>query len=270
MIILYRKGDNMGYINNQTGYRHNILENRSVIKKDMFAIIEPDGLVKNNIYGYENCDISILSSPKLGASFVDYIITVKKDGKNMEGIGNQGEEVFLFVISGQLEVYNSDERMQLISGGYFFSPEGNKLYFENKSINEAKLLLYKRKYVKLKDFSPKTVYGNINDIPYRSFEEMENVFIKDLLPSDFAYDFNFHILCFKSGASHGYLETHIQEHGAYILSGKGMYNLDNDWYMVKKGDYIFMASYCLQGGYGVGQEDFIYIYSKDCNRDVEI
>ena len=99
---------------------------------------------------------------------------------------------------------------------------------------------------------------------------MDNVFIKDLLPSDFAYDFNFHILCFKSEASHGYLETHIQEHGAYILSGKGMYNLDNNWYMVEKDDYIFMASYCIQGGYGVGKDDFIYIYSKDCNRDEEI
>lgn len=47
----------------------------------MFAVITPDGLVKNNIYGYENCDISILSSPKLGASFIDYIITVKDGGK---------------------------------------------------------------------------------------------------------------------------------------------------------------------------------------------
>lgn len=100
----------MGYINNQTGYRQGLLENRSVIKKNMYAIIEPDELVKNNIYGYENCDISILSSPKLGASFIDYIITVKKNGKNIEGIGSDTDEVFLFVIEGQLEVYNSDKK----------------------------------------------------------------------------------------------------------------------------------------------------------------
>ena len=47
-------------------------------------------------------------------------------------------------------------------------------------------------------------------------------------------------------------------------------DLDNNWYMVQKDDYIFMASYCIQGGYGVGKDDFIYIYSKDCNRDEEI
>ena len=46
----------MGYINNQTGCRQGLLENRSVIKKNMYAIIEPDGLVKNNVFGYENCE----------------------------------------------------------------------------------------------------------------------------------------------------------------------------------------------------------------------
>ena len=260
----------MGYINNKTGYRYDILENRSVIKKDMFALIEPDGLVKNNIYGYEFCDISILSSPELGASFVDYIITVKENGKNIFGVNNSEEEVFLFVIKRKIEVYNQEQKALLKSGGYFFSPNNYKLCFENKSNKHVKLLLYKRKYEPLKDFYPKTVIGNINDLAYRNFENMENVFIKDLLPADFAYDFNFHILCFKSGASHSYLETHYQEHGAYILSGMGMYNLDNSWYMVKEGDYIFMASYCLQGGYGVGSDDFIYIYSKDCNRDVKL
>ncbi len=61
----------------------------------------------------------------------------------------------------------------------------------------------------------------------------------------------------------------MQEHGAYILSGAGMYNLDNEWIPVKKGDYIFMAAYVPQAGYAVGQEEFSYIYSKDCNRDVD-
>ena len=241
----------MGYINNNTGYlEHHTLSSRSVIKKNMYALITPDGLVKNNIYGFENCDISILSSPLLGASFTDYIITVKENGRNLCGIGNDSEEIFLFVIEGSLLVYNDNEKAVLTAGGFFFSPASFKLYFQNNSNNNAKILLYKRKYKPLNNLSPKTISGNINNIPYKNFEEMDSVFIKDLLPAnDFAYDFNFHILMFKSGAGHGYLETNIQEHGAYILSGKGMYNLDNKWYGVEKDDYIFMASYCIQGGY---------------------
>ena len=54
----------------------------------------------------------------------------------------------------------------------------------------------------------------------------------------------------------------MQEHGAYILSGAGVYNLDNEWMPVKQGDYIFMGAYVQQAGYAVGQETFSYIYSR--------
>ena len=47
---------------------------------------------------------------------------------------------------------------------------------------------------------------------------------------------NMHILKFKLGASHGYIETHVQEHGMYFLSGKGMYRVDDEWIPVKAGD----------------------------------
>ena len=50
----------MSYLNNQVGYREDLLTTRSVIKKDNYVILEPDGLVKNAIPGYENCDVTIL------------------------------------------------------------------------------------------------------------------------------------------------------------------------------------------------------------------
>ena len=38
-----------------------------------------------------------------------------------------------------------------------------------------------------------------------------------------------------------------------------------------KGDYVFMQAYCPQACYGVGKdEEVTYIYSKDCNRDVQL
>ena len=66
----------MSYLNNQTGYREELLETRSVIKKDNWVLLEPDGLVKNAIPGYENCDVTILASPAMGATFADYLVTV--------------------------------------------------------------------------------------------------------------------------------------------------------------------------------------------------
>lgn len=261
----------MSYLNQVVGYRQDLLMNRSVVKKDKYAVLEPDGLVKNILPGFENCDLTILGSPKLGASFVDYLVTIHADGKNEQGFGEEGIETLLYLLDGSLDVKAGEQSCPLEKGGFIYCPPGTKLYFQNNSGLEAKAFLYKRRYQPLAGHEPYIVTGNTEDMEWTKYEGMEDVLVKDFLPKDIAFDCNFHILSFKPGASHGYIETHIQEHGAYCLSGQGMYNLDNEWVPVKKGDYIFMGSYCLQACYAVGRdENFAYVYSKDCNRDVAL
>ncbi len=259
----------MSYLNNQTGYPKDLLRTRSVVKKNNYVIIEVDGIVKNSIPGYINCDISILGSPAMGASFADYICTVHPEGRN-DKIGGEGIESFLYVVEGKVSVANADKSADLEAGGYMYSPADKPLSFVNRSDRDARLYLYRRRYEALEGYAAYTVLGNINEVPWVKYEGMENCLIKDFLPSakDFGFDMNMHILKFEPGASHGYIETHIQEHGMLFLSGKGMYRLDDEWIPLKKGDYVFMDAYCPQACYGVGDEDFSYIYSKDCNRDV--
>lgn len=262
----------MSYLNNQTGYREDLLTTRSVIKRENYVLLEPDGLVKNSIPGYTDCDVTILGSPALGASFADYLVTARPGGKN-SGIGGDGLETFLYVISGEVTVKNADKEEVLKKGGFIFSPDSKVVSFENTSASDAKLFVYKRRYEKVEGYSAYTVAGNADDLPWIAYEGMENCHIKDFLPAagDFGFDMNMHILKFKLGASHGYIETHIQEHGMYFLSGKGMYRVDDEWIPVKAGDYMFLDAYCPQACYAVGQEEeFIYIYSKDCNRDVAL
>lgn len=262
----------MSYLNNQVGYRDDLLSTRSIIKKENYVLLEPDGLVKNSIPGYVDCDVTILGSPAMGASFADYLVTARTGGKN-EGIGGEGLESFLYVMEGEVTVKNGEEEAVLTEGGYIFSPESVIVSFENTGKTDAKLYVYKRRYDKLEGYSAHTVVGNANDLPWIAYEGMENCYIKDFLPAanNFGFDMNMHILKFHLGASHGYIETHIQEHGMYFLSGKGMYRVDDEWIPVKKGDYMFLDAYCPQACYAVGrEEDFTYIYSKDCNRDVQL
>lgn len=76
----------MSYLNGQVGYRDELLDTRSIVKKDNYVLLEPDGLVKNAIPGYENCDVTILGTPAMGASFADYLVTAHEGGKN-PGLG---------------------------------------------------------------------------------------------------------------------------------------------------------------------------------------
>jgi len=258
----------MGYRNKELGYPQDILSSRAVIKRGNFALIPPNGLVKNVIPGFENCDTTILSSPKIGASFVDYLVTLAPDGKTTKGFGGDGIEVFLYVISGKISAEAGGKTYTIEAGGYIYCPYNETLNFSNNHNDSSELFLYKRRYIPEEGHTPEIICSHVSTLTPIHYEDMENVLIYDFLPKDLAYDMNFHILSFEPGASHGYIETHVQEHGAYILSGEGMYNLDNNWMPVKKGDYIFMGAYSLQAAYAVGKEErFSYIYSKDCNRD---
>jgi len=259
----------MGFRNNATGYPGDILETRAIIKKNNYAVIPPGGLVKNQIPGFENCEITILASPKLGASFVDYLVTLLPGAKNTDGFGEEGIEVFAYVLSGEIWVSDGDLEMMLSAGGYVFVPSHRSLQIENRSGATAEVYLYKRRYQALAERKAKTVIGNSNDLSSVDYEGKTDVQFTTLLPADdLAFDMNFHLLSFEPGASHGYIETHVQEHGALVLEGEGLYYLDNEWIPVKKGDYIFMAAYCPQAGYGIGRKgSFTYLYSKDCNRD---
>ena len=111
----------MSYLNNQVGYRDELLMTRSVVKKENYVLLEPDGLVKNAIPGYENCDVTILGSPAMGATFADYLITVHENGSN-PAFGGEGIESFIYVVEGSITVKNADEEATLTAGGYIYSP----------------------------------------------------------------------------------------------------------------------------------------------------
>lgn len=259
----------MSYRNGQIGYPGAPLASRAVIKKNNYALIPVNGLVKNRIPGFDNCDLTILASPKLGASFVDYLVTMLPGGKNELGFGGDGAETFVYVIDGRVQAGDGEGQYQLEKDGYLYLPPDKKLYLNNTAEGPSELFLYKRRYRPLAGHSPRVIHGHLNQLEVIDYEGMADVKIWNLLPADdLAFDMNFHILSFGPGASHGYVETHVQEHGAIILDGEGLYNLDNEWMTVQKGDYIFMGAYSPQAAYGIGRgECFRYLYSKDCNRD---
>ncbi|MFA6808345.1 MAG: (S)-ureidoglycine aminohydrolase [Eubacteriales bacterium] len=250
-------------------YPNDILSTRSVVKHGKYAVIPPQGLVNNVIPGIENCRVSIVASPKMGASFVQYVIEAQKGGGTTQVFGNQANiETFIYVIDGEGTFKVDGKEYKACGGAYIYSPAGVGLEFNNTSEKVMKVLLYKQIYIPLKGKNTYVYYGNTNDIAYSEYDGMANVFIKDLLPIEIGFDMNMHILAFAPGGSHGFVETHVQEHGAYILEGEGTYLLDGQWMMIKKDDFMWFGPYVAQAAYGVGRSNFTYIYSKDCNRDV--
>jgi len=64
------------------------------------------------------------------------------------------------------------------------------------------------------------------------------------------------------------VETHVMEHGLYMLRGQGMYLLQHDWHECWAGDFIYMAPFCPQFFYATGWSQAAYLLYKNVNRDV--
>lgn len=255
------------------GYPEGNLTTRAVVKPWSYTVIPPEGRVKNVLPFFEGFSTTILASPKYGASFVFYISTVEPGAKTTRTwCAEEGIETFVYFMDGEgeLSVKIGGEEKVLKQGGYAYSPAGIGMDFANKSKETMRILFYKQRYTPIEGYAARTFWGNVNDIQERIYDDMANVFIQDLLPTDLGFDMNFHILSFEPAGCHPFIETHVQEHGAYMLSGQGVYILGDDYVQVQKEDFVWFGPFVQQAVYATGRERLSYIYSKDFNRDADI
>lgn len=256
-------------------YPKDLLTNRSVIKRGEWAVIAPEGRVINVVPGFTDCKMTILASPKLGASFVQIIGAVGPKGRStLKYAAKPHEESFIYVLDGDgtLKISVGGKQKTYTAGGYAYATPGTGIEFENANGKECRVLLYKQRYIPHPDGrQPFDVMGHASELQWTDYDGMSDVHLKDLLPVNEAFDMNMHILSFDPTGSHPFVETHVQEHGAYLTEGQGVYMMgDTDWIQVKRDDFMWFGPFTEQGVYAVGREPLTYIYSKDCNRDVDI
>jgi (S)-ureidoglycine aminohydrolase len=85
-------------------------------------------------------------------------------------------------------------------------------------------------------------------------------------PDDLAHDMHVNIVTFEPGGSIPFEETHVMEHGLYVLEGKAVYKLNQDWVEVEAGDFMWLRAFCPQACYAGGPGRFRYLLYKDMNR----
>ena len=89
-------------------------------------------------------------------------------------------------------------------------------------------------------------------------------------PDDLGHDMHVNIVTFQPGGVIPFAETHVMEHGLYVLEGKGVYRLNGDWVEVEAGDFMWLRAFCPQACYAGGPGPFRYLLYKDVNRQVRL
>jgi (S)-ureidoglycine aminohydrolase len=89
-------------------------------------------------------------------------------------------------------------------------------------------------------------------------------------PADPRHDMHVTVVGFAPGGSIPFAETHVMEHGLYVLEGKAVYRLNRDWVEVEAGDFLWLRAFCPQACVASGPGPFRYLLYKDVNRHMPL
>jgi (S)-ureidoglycine aminohydrolase len=250
------------------GYPTDLLRSRAVVRRN-YALLDPAGLCHSTLPDFPDCTVNVLASPALGATFAQYLVTMPPGAATARTLVEAGVQRFVYGLSGAAEVQVGATTMALGAGSFAYVPPGEGFAMRQTGDAECRFLMVRRPYRPLAGAgAPWAVLGHEDEVPKPSFQGMPTVTLQNLLPAHPAFDLMVNVFTFQPGDSLNIVETHHETHGAYILSGQGMYFLDDTWYPVKAGDFIWMGPFCPQAFYATGQTPARYIYTKEANRDI--
>ena len=254
-----------------------LLTGRAVFT-NAYAVI-PKGVIRDIVTSYlphwDNTRVWVLARPLSGfaETFSHYLVDVAPGGGSESPEPDAGAEGALFVVGGELSLRLAGTEHVLQPGGFAYLPPGSSWSVQNRGSTSVHFHWIRKLYQRVPDIAvPDAIVTNENAIaptpmPHTDGRWATTRFVD---PSDIRHDMHMTIVTFEPGASIPFAETHVMEHGLYVLEGKAVYRLNQDWVEVEAGDYMWLRAFCPQACYAGGPERFRYLLYKDVNRHMDL
>ncbi|KFL32026.1 hypothetical protein JP75_06455 [Devosia riboflavina] len=244
---------------------------------EAYALI-PNGVMRDIVTSYlphwRDSRAWIIARPLSGfaETFSQYIVEVFPDGGSERPEQNPEAEGVLFVVAGQINLTIAGEPHILKEGGYAFLPPGTQWSLVNRTTSPARFHWVRKRYEVVEGIDiPPAFVTNEQDEPIRWMPDTKNTWgtTRFVEPTDLRHDMHVNIVTLEPGAVIPFEETHVMEHGLYVLEGKAVYRLNRDWVEVEPGDFMWLRAFCPQACYA-GPERFRYLLYKDVNRHAKL
>ncbi len=228
------------------------------------ALITPDNHVNSTLPGVAGATAAVLVSPGMGAKFAQTLLTFAEGGSANFAAGDL--QTFGYVMAGEATVAVGARGRRLGQGGYFFCPAGS-VWSLSRPKKGTQVTLFQKPHVPLAGGGgPRAIISDQSRVKGVPFLGDPAASLQVLLPDEPAFDMAVNIYAYQPGGHLPFVEVHIMEHGLVMLSGAGVYRLEDSWYPVRAGDAIWMAPYCAQWFVAMGKVPARYLYYKDVNR----
>jgi (S)-ureidoglycine aminohydrolase len=216
----------------------------------------------------------VIARPMTGfaETFAQYIMEVAPGGGSSQPEPDSGAEGVVFVLEGQASLTIGGEAHALTPGGYAFLPPGCNWTLTNRATGPVRFSWIRKRYEAVPGIEAPTPFvTNEQAEPIRWMPDTKDTWgtTRFVDPTDLRHDMHVNIVTLEPGAVIPFEETHVMEHGLYVLEGKAVYRLNRDWVEVEAGDFMWLRAFCPQACYA-GPGRFRYLLYKDVNRHMKL
>lgn len=232
-------------------------------------------IVTSYFPGWGKTRFWVIARPLSGfaETFSQYILDIPPGGGSDTPETEPGAQSVLFVTEGRLRLTIDGTPHDMAPGGYAYLPPGSTWALHNTGASPAKLHWIRKLYepapgVPAPDaFVTNEQHHSPAAMPGTKGAWATTRFVD---PFDMRHDMHVNIVTFQPGGLIPFEETHVMEHGLYVLEGKAVYRLNRDWVEVEAGDFMWLRAYCPQACYAGGPGPFRYLLYKDVNRHAKL
>ena len=216
----------------------------------------------------------VLARPLSGfaETFSQYIMEVSPGGGSRQPDADVRAQSVLFVTQGAGVLHLDGQAHALRAGSYAYIPSG--LQWQLEAPEECLRFHWIRKlYVPVEGIArPEAFVTHEADHELHLMPDTDGAWgtTRFVEPDDLRHDMHVNIVTFQPGGVIPFEETHVMEHGLYVLEGKAVYKLNQDWVEVEAGDFMWLRAFCPQACYAGGPGPFRYLLYKDVNRHMPL
>ena len=237
-----------------------------------YAVIPADvqrDIVTSYLPGWTDCRAWILARPLSGfaETFAWLVVEIAPGGGAETPEPDPAGQGVIFVSDGEIELTIGDTPHVLFAGGYAYLPAGADWHI--RSARGATLHWVRKRWEPAPGLTPPAAFVTTDEatapIP---MPDTDGAWATQRFadPADLAHDMHVNIVTFRPGASIPFAETHVMEHGIYVIEGHAAYLLNDTWVEVGPGDFLWLRAFCPQACIAQGPGPFRYLLYKDVNR----
>ncbi|KQI68355.1 hypothetical protein AN189_11170 [Loktanella sp. 3ANDIMAR09] len=254
-----------------------LLTDRAVFT-DAYAVI-PRGTMRDITTSYlpfwDATRLWVIARPMTGfaETFSHYIMEVGPGGGSDRPELDPQAQGVLFVVDGHATLTVGGATHVLTPGGYAYLPPGSDWALRNAGDAAVRFHWIRKAYDAVPGLdAPDVIISHDDDVAPTVMPDTDGRWATTRFvdPSDLRHDMHVTIVTFQPGGVIPFLETHVMEHGLYVLQGKAAYRLNTDWVEVEAGDYMWLRAFCPQACYAGGPGPFRYLLYKDVNRHMPL